>query len=421
MVSVYPPNKTPVYGRYIEHFIPSPKAPNVPEKRKLKSWVGGFFAYTQHMGVPPLWRRWAALSTISGALERRCTLRTVRGSLAPNMFVLLVSPPGVGKSVIINEVLHLWQSVEGLRIAPSAVTRAGLIDTLIEARKVDVSGSVPIVYHSLLCASPEFGNLVPQYDNAWFNILNDLYDCGKIFSDVTRQHGEKRIEHPHLTIIAGTQPKYLDILLPDAAFGMGFTSRLVLVYAGEGKYVSLFENTTRSVHTYEHLRHDLGRIAALNGDFYLTPEAIERWESIAQDGFAPIPQHSKLTHYNARRAVHLLKIMMCLSASERDDLRITEDHVDSALSLLHETERLMPQIFSQMVTKGYADANEELLIHIKETFNATKKPIQETALIRFLVGKVPNQQIKNTIDLLVQGGQLRVHILGGGARAYAPI
>lgn len=388
--------------------------------RKLKSWGAGFFSYTQHMGVPPLWRRWAALSAISGALERRCTLKTVRGSLAPNMFVLLVSPPGVGKSVIINEVLHLWQGVEGLKVAPSSTTRAGLIDTLIDSRKIDVSGSVPVVYHSLLCASPEFGNLVPQYDNAWFNILNDLYDCGKIFSDVTRQHGEKRIEHPHLTIIAGTQPKYLDVLLPDAAFGMGFTSRLVLIYAAEGKYVSLFANTQRSVQTFDNLQHDLKVISSLSGDFFLTPEAVERWEIVANTSFSPVPDHSKLTHYNARRAVHLLKIMMCLSAGERDDLKITEDHVDSALSLLHETEREMPHIFSEMVTKGYADANEEVLAFIKEKHNETKRPIQETAIIRFLVGKVPNNQIKNTIELLISSGQLRLHILGGGAKGYTP-
>jgi hypothetical protein len=393
----------------------------MPEPRKLKSWTAGFYSYTQHMGVPPLWRRWAALTAVSGALERRCTLRTSRGTLCPNLFVLLVSPPGVGKSVIINEILHLWQSVEGLRVAPSATTRAGLIDTLIEARKVDVSSGLPVVSHSLLCASPEFGNLVPQYDNAWFNILNDLYDCGKIFSDVTRQHGEKRIEHPHIVILAGTQPKYLDVLLPDAAFGMGFTSRLVLVFAAEGKYISLFSNTTRPAQVLQQLTADLKIIAALQGDFFLTPEAIEKWEALAQEGFAPAPEHSKLSHYVARRPAHLLKMMMCISASERDDLKITEDHVESAVSLLHETERLMPQIFSQMVTKGYADANEEAIGFVKDTFKANGgKAIQETTLLRYLTGKVPNNQIKSTIDLMVQSGQLKCNVLGAGIRTYSP-
>jgi hypothetical protein len=389
--------------------------------RKLKAWIPAFSGYTQHMGVPPLWRRWAAITAISGALERRAYLRTAKGVLIPNVFVLLVSPPGVGKSVIINEVFHFWQKVPDLRIAPSSTTRAGLIDFMVDARKIDVSGTVPVVYHSVLCASPEFGNLVPQYDNAWLNILNDLYDCGSLFSDVTRKYGEIRIEHPHLCILAGTQPKYLDNLLPDAAFGMGFTSRLVMAYAPAGAYTSLFSNVQKSAQVHDFLVEDLKTIGKLHGEFYLTPEALELWETLAKESFKPVPEHSKLQHYVSRRPAHILKAMMCFSASERDDLRITEDHIESAVKLLHDTEKEMPQIFSEMVTKGYADANEETLAHVKETFRLNGgKPLQETALIRFLVGKVPNNQIKQTIDLLTQSGQLKLHVLTTGIRAYSP-
>lgn len=393
----------------------------MPSPRKLKSWLTGFISYTQHMGVPLLWRKWAALTTVSGALERRCVLRTAKGALAPNMFVLLVSPPGVGKSVIINEVFSFWQKVPDLRLAPSSTTRAGLIDFMVDARKVDVGGEVPVVYHSVLCASPEFGNLVPQYDNAWLNILNDLYDCGTLFSDVTRKYGEIRIEHPHLCIIAGTQPKYLDNLLPDAAFGMGFTSRLLMVYSPGGSYTSLFSNVQKPAQVHDYLVEDLKVVGKMKGEFYLTPEAIELWEALARDNFKPVPEHSKLQHYVSRRPAHLLKTMMCLSAAERDDFRITEDHLEAAVRLLHETETAMTQIFSEMVSKGYADANEETLAHVRETFRLNGgKALQETALIRFLVGKVPNNQIKQTIDLLTQSGQLKLHVLNGGIRAYSP-
>lgn len=388
-------------------------------KRRLASWLVGFNNYTQNMGAPPLWRRWAGIAAVSGALERRCVLHTAKGPLCPNVFVLLVSKPGVGKSVVINVVYDLWTRVADLHVAPSSTTRAGLIDFLADARRVDTSTQLPIIYHSALCASSEFGNLVPQYDNAWLNILNDIYDCGKIFSDMTRKYGLIQLDHPHMVMLAGTQPKYLDNLLPDAAFGMGFTSRLIMAYGEESPYQSLFSNVKKSAQLQEYLVEDLTTISKLHGEFWLSPEAETLWESLAVTKFAPIPEHTKLQNYNARRPAHILKTMMCISAAERDDLKITEEHVEKAVRLLHETETAMGEIFKQMVTKNYADANEEVLSYVYQTWKSNgRKPMQETTLIKFLVGKVPNNQIKQTIDLMVQSGQLRRELSTTGGTPF---
>lgn len=395
------------------------------QARRLKSWLVGFTKYTEPTGIPLLWRQWAALSAVSGALERRCTLRTVLGELAPNMYVLLVSPPGIGKSVVIGVVFDFWRRVPGLHLAPSSTTRAGLIDFMVDARAVDVSRQLPMVYHSVLCASPEFGNLVPQYDNAWLNILNDLYDCGPVFSDRTRKYGDITIEHPHLSILAGTQPKYLENLLPDAAFGMGFTSRLIMVYADTAKHVSLFSGVKKSKQLDEFLLEDLQSIAKLKGEFFLTPEAEDLFDVLDKEGFQPKPLHSKLQQYSARRRAHILKLMMCFSASERDDLKITEEHVQKSVDLLLETEKPMADIFQVMVTKNYADANEEALSYVYRAWMTNgKKPMQETALVKYLIGKVPNNQIRATIELMVQSGQLKLDINRTGGlpfKTYTPL
>lgn len=397
----------------------------MPSTRRLSSWLDGFNNYTKHMNNPPLLRKWAGVAAVSGALRRRCCLRTAKGLLAPNVFVLLVTPPGVGKSNIIDVVYDFWVKVEGLHVAPSSTTRAGLIDLLGDARDVDVSTQLPIISHSLLCASREFGNLVPMYDNAWLNILNDLYDCGPMFSDMTRKYGKLEMEKPHLCILAGTQPKYLENLLPDAAFGMGFTSRLMMVYAGRQPYVSLFDNINKSKQLEKYLLEDLQTIAKLQGEFFLTPEAVDAWEELAVQDFPPIPTHTKLLNYNARRPAHMLKAMMCFSAAGRDDLKIIPEHVEQAHKLLLDTERLMPEIFAEMVTKGYANANEEVLNYVWTQWGTNgKKPLQETALMKYLAGKVPNNQIKATIDLMVQSGQLQKHLITTGAvpyRAYTPV
>lgn len=393
--------------------------------RRLNSWIGGFLDYTKHMGVDPLWRKWAAVSCISGALGRRAYIRTVRGTLYPNVFVLLVSPPGVGKSIIIDEIRTVWSAVDHLRVAPSSTTRAGLIDAMIDGKHIDTFGPVPEITSSLLCASVEFGNLVPAYDNAWLNILNELYDCGPVFQDRTRQHGLITIDNPHLVIIAGTQPKYLDNLLPDAAFGMGTTSRFIMVYSGEAQIVKMFSNVNRSAEMRRKLESDLEAIATLKGEFFPAPETEEMFHQLQVEKFAPQPEHPKLQHYCTRRPAHILKLMMILCAAEGGGLKILPSHLQAALDLLHETEKVMPQIFQEMVTKGYADANDEAWSYAMRSWLAGgRKPIPESKMISFLIGKVPNAHIKPTLETMVQAGQLRMEQLLVGSqtiRAYTPL
>lgn len=391
----------------------------VSSTRRLRNWITGFRDYTKNMGVPELFKSWAAVSTISGALERRCKLMTALGPLYPNLFVVLVSPPGIGKSVIIKSVADFWTKMGNLNVAPSSMTRAGMIDFMVKTKRVELMDGLPNEVHSLLCAASEFGNLVPIYDNAWLNTLNDIYDCGSYFSDMTRSLGEMRLDNPHMVILAGTQPKYLDNLLPETAFGMGFTSRIIMVYAGEKQYKSLFEKVIKSTTLGDYLNLDLTRIAEMKGDFFLTPEARTLWDDLAPKGFPPAPNHSKLQHYNSRREAHMLKLMMCFSAAENESFKITDSHILQAQRLLHETEAQMPQIFQEMVSKGFADANEELWSFVMRNWIANgRKPVQESVLIKFLYGKVPNNQIKQTLDLMVQAGQLKVQQAIGAAGAY---
>lgn len=376
--------------------------------RRLNSWIGGFLDYTKPLGVSTLFRKWAALATVSGALERRACLVTSRGELYPNLFVLLVSPPGVGKSIVINAVREFWASTAGLTIAPASTTRSGLIDFMCDHKRVDTSTQLPRLIHSVLFASGEFIDLVPEYNNAWLGMLHSLYDCAKTVDDVTIAHGARKLENTHMVLLAGTQPKFLDSLLPEEAYGMGFFSRLILVYAGEKQYVDLFTGVQKSAKLTEFLQEDLNSIASLKRDFYMGPETIELWRKHAPSGFPPIPDHSKLQHYNTRRELHILKIAMCMSAAESDELKIKPEHLENAISLLHETEKLMPQIFQEMSTKGYADANEEVWSFAMQTWMSNgKKPVPENAMIRFMTGRVPNNQIRPTLELLISAGQLK--------------
>lgn len=392
--------------------------------RKLKNWIGGFLDYTTHVGSPSIWRKWAALSIVSGALERRAFLRTVRGPLSPNMFVLLVGPPGSGKSVIIDEVRDMWTSTGELQLAPQKLTRAALIDQLMDSKKMIHSGGVPQFIHCLVASSSEFGNLVPAYENDWINVLNELYDCPKQFTERTRGLGVKTIDFPYLGIVAGTQPKYLSNLLPEEAFGMGFMSRFVLVYNASTEKISVFNAPEKSLRLQGFLQEDLKTIAKLQGQFRVTDNAKALFEREFQADFPPKPEHPKLAHYCTRRIAHVLKLAMIASAAEQDDLVIHTKHIQYAIHTLHEAELLMPQIFSEMATKGFADANEEAWRFVFTQWHKTKKPVPQPVLIRFLQDKVPYVHVIPTISVMVKAGMLKeeqTKTLSGSVLGYVPM
>ena len=103
--------------------------------RRLPCWIDGFFKYTAGHASPDLFRRWVAIAAVAGALERKVWVQTLGSKLYPNLYTVLVGPPGVGKTTVLSEVSRLWRELTDHYVAPSSVTKASLIDCLEDAKR----------------------------------------------------------------------------------------------------------------------------------------------------------------------------------------------------------------------------------------------------------------------------------------------
>ena len=73
-------------------------------------------------------------------------------------------------------------------------------------------------------------------------------------------------------MLAGTQPDYLNSFLPPEAWGMGFTSRLIMIYADSAPPADLFSfNSIQSSDLVVKLR----RIFELKGEFQWSKQAAD--------------------------------------------------------------------------------------------------------------------------------------------------
>jgi len=371
--------------------------------------------------TPALFRLWSAIGLVAGALERRIWTqvgwRSGRPRLAyPNLYTMLVAPPGVGK-YIIEDVNELWASTfepgtraPAFHVAPTSMTKASLVDKLAKSKTTRLAAKgPPVEYHSLLVAAEEFGVFLPAYDNEFIGTLNKIYNNPPVHSE-ERRHGPARevvIDLPQLNILAGVQPGWLSEIFPEVAWSTGLTARIIMVYSSEESVRDPF-----AVDRGQHLDHDavtqqLGELSQLYGELGWEPNAQERWTTWVMAGCPPVPMHSKLEHYNRRRRLHVLKLAMVSAISRGGRSAIALQDVDRAIEWLVEVEQLMPDIFRAMVGRSDHQVMEELHFFASKLWRVhSQEPISPDKFWAFLRQRVPSDKIQKILQAAERSGMI---------------
>ena len=379
-------------------------------------WIETFLAYTKGIPTPDIFRLWAAIGCLAGAMERRVWIATKGNKLFPNIFIILVGKPASGKTQAIKPSTELWRTVKELHVAPDNTTKAAFMDCLQDAKVVRLVNKQPVEFHSLQVAAPEFGVFMPAHDTDFMATLSDLYDCPASRQE-KRRHAKTQIDiiEPQITILGGATPGFLGELLPEIAWTQGFMSRFVLVYSAEELLFDPFDDRETDPALKVHLTLDLKRIHQTYGECKWQPEAQAMMRSWVLDRMPPKPVHSRLQHYNGRRLLHIFKLCMISSISRGNDLQITVPDVQRAQEWLLAAERVMPDVFREMMQSSDRQVMQELHYYAQqEYFRAGRKPIHGSILYDFLTSKVPSQKVTIILDLCVSAGILKCHDNAGG-------
>ena len=375
--------------------------------RLLPDWINAFVEYTEGFDSPVVFRRWAALASISAALQRKVSLFYKRRSLHANVYVIFVAGPASGKTTAILAAKLLLGSIPTIKFSPQKGTRQKLYMNFAQAQdKVFISPTEMKIHSNYTIFSEEFGTLFGQYENEFMSDLNDFWDCIPTWTNETKNSGVDRIEGPYLVILAGTTQKWISEALGDRIYGTGFVSRTIFVV---GEKLTQSAPTFEDDHPIEHpllapLKADLKRIHALKGSFRMDSEAQLLFQGWHKDGMRPVPVDPRMIEYNARREVHLLKLSMCISAARRDSMIVTETDLADALNIMLAMECEMPRAF-EMVGKNplreQLDAGYKFLVI---EHRRTRQPVSESRLRGYLLRDTPLQYIGHLIESLISAG-----------------
>ena len=382
-------------------------------KRRLDSWIDHFVQATAPIEGPELFKKWTAITTIAAILEQKVWVQTT-SPVYPNLYTFLVAPPGVGKSRIIDVARDLVEFLPDPFIAPTSVNAASIIDSIAECKRSlsittpSPSGPVTISheYNSMAILVGEFGTFMSKYDDDLMAILTDFYNV--------RPYGQRRrrnaqaghlkltIPRPQLNILIGSTPSNLMKFMPENAWGQGFASRILFIFADQKEIVDDF--ASRPDITTTDLVHDLGLINNIVGEFVVTREyrdAINAWREVDENN-PPKPTHPRLQHYNSRRKEHLYRLSM-VSALDRSDALIL-DHADfiRAMGWLIEAEQWMPRIF-----EGSGSADSAVMDEVWHLVAKTGE-MNEGKIISYIRQRVPANAVSKILEVMIQSQLLRV-------------
>lgn len=377
--------------------------------RRPVDLIESFLEYTDGISAPPIFRLWSAIGLVAGVLERKVYVRTTGEQLYPNLYILLVAPPGVGKTQAIKVVHEFWKKTPELVQSPDNLTKASLVDNLEKAsRKLVLSPVDLLEFNSMQVAADELGVFLSAHDLDFLSFLNKIYDCPESYTEDRRMFKAPLfIPAPQLTILAGTQPAFMASILPEEAWGMGFTSRIIMLYSATKVKVSLFNPSAKDPDKFKAILRDLRAMMQMWGEFIWkkeAAEAIQEWDTTGSKKTEP--RHTKLENYNPRRILHLLKLCMISSASRSNEKVITLADFDRALSWLVAAEITMPDVFRNMTQKSDATTIQELHFYAWQIYAKEKKDIHEARLIHFLQTKVPSDRVLKVLEIAERAGVL---------------
>lgn len=391
--------------------------------RHFTDFLSAYEEYAKDGFVPDRFHEWVGRSILAAAVERKVTLKQGRIHHVPNIFVMLISHPAVGKSTAIEAGTDIFEAVRNeqnpnLKIIPNQATEPALIDLMKITERIQLTPTIIYPHSSaFFYASEASASALQNTCGDFVAAMTAFYDCPKWFRKKLK--GEQHtceIENSCMNLLAGATFNYLKTLVNEQSVLGGFASRLIYVVAPERKVRETKWGASREFDsaTGRKLIEDLADINKLAGPMKPTPGFISRYEAWQPefDRYLIELKSERLEAIMSRKGTNLLKLCMILSISEGNDLVVTERHFDRALAIIEDAYKDNPSIIA-----AAAIADKQSQSGLNQIISQTVKKhggVMPMKTLKRLVMANGNgvDNITKTIDYMLGTGWLQLSASG---------
>lgn len=328
--------------------------------RQLPDILKAYADYTSDSESPQIFHIWVALGTIAGAAQRKISMPASHFTVYTNMYIILVSPPGIGKK---STALRVGKNfLKGIQPKANFLTGSISAGKLIQ-RMSQISNPA---HQSMTAYASELGTFLGIDPVNMVDFMTDIYDCEPDWDKQTLARDLEKLEHPWLNFMTGTTPQWLGENASATFVEGGFAARSIYPFSDENIVKEPFpEETPLQRELRPKIWNDLSVIATLDGTFKFSPSAKDFYYNwyLDKKRFPAMMDH-RLAGYYTRKHIHVLKVAMALSLSYKDELILDKEDIQRAITLLDGSEPGMRHAFSAVGKNEYATDLERVRAQI---------------------------------------------------------
>ena len=371
-------------------------------KRKLKNWLSGLQEYVEDTEAPRDFWLWGGIFTLCTALQRRVWLPYGLEPVYPNIYVLLVAPPGKCRKAGPPSLAKKMLKKVNIPVSIDSFSKRDFTKELAELYKTEhftLNGKTkPQTPIGLV--SKEMSSLLAVDPKGMIEVLTDLFDSHDEWEYGTSGQGHDKLYGVCVSCFIATTPIWFAANLPQEAIGGGFTSRFAII-TGYDKYKRVAIPSIPDEGLYNQLLSDLSIVAMLTGEFQWTDDSkahFKKWYKTLDDKVGET-KDDRLHSFIERMHVIAIKVAMAIHVSYSNELVLELEDMQAATELLEtvlktagdalgghgrsitsvDVELIMKQIrhrgsitFEELLAINYRNTNKGELLTVLETIEAMK-------------------------------------------------
>lgn len=321
----------------------------------MTNFLADYRIYSDGNEAPREFHDWCGLYALSAFCGPRIWFDMGPFNIQPNLYILLVGPPGIRKTTAMNMAKDLCRKVGKVPMMGQTETRQNLLNWMADDKagtkfKFDYQGSERR-YTQACGFCSEFVNLVMSggAPTEYISLLTDLYDPQPAYEDKTISRGHKIIPYPYITLLGCMTPNITLGLIRENALSGGFSRRCLYIYADQnGPPIPIPVFTPAQQQALERLIKRGKEIQTLVGKFSLSPEGLELYEALYKLNHIRLTKETNpaLLNFLQSKTNISLKISMLLSLAEGNSFIISAEHMDLASRLVDSVEPHIETIFA---------------------------------------------------------------------------
>jgi energy-coupling factor transporter ATP-binding protein EcfA2 len=299
-----------------------------------------------HTDIPDTFIIWSALSLVGAALKNNVYFQIGTYTLYPNMFIVLVGPPGVGKGAsmsILEQMIIDTKPNQVVNTLSDRITAERIIERISDGWSTAPQlKNMQLVLgkndHNCLLFSSEIRVLLGASD--WMLEFLEEAWSKTTYEYQTKNKGNVAIDNMCCSLLAASVPDFLRNVNREAHMVItgGFSSRCLFIYAENPSkdlpFPEPLKKNAKSKALYDNLVLDLQEIGTLRGEFVIDTGARLRFEAFLRLNRAASSKDDSeaVANFRARIKAHVLKLAMIFSVSRDNTLRISEMDMVNAIA-----------------------------------------------------------------------------------------